>query len=290
MQVDKSYTRPKSQSDKIHRFVYRLRRRAVVPPTSQSGSLQQRPASFGGALSPNDPIVISLETPSILAISRGFILSLEPDAVVVGIDRSLSDLPRKKTTVTTEEDLVFRIDKDELATGMGRIRDNLLQLFAVGGDERRRRLIVDLEPPRFDGPVRARLIPNHLNSDQRDALKKVMSARDYALVLGMPGTGKSTVIAELVKLLVKSNLSVLLTSYTHSAVDNILLKVKDEGLDILRLGNRDKVRRFDSSSSFPEQPRKADSFLRRCRFFPACISSHSLLKITASLSPISTTS
>ncbi|GAA5964056.1 hypothetical protein JCM3765_000884 [Sporobolomyces pararoseus] len=238
MRIDKSFVRSKSQADKIHRFVYRLHRNNTSTQTSSS---QQALKPFGGALSPNDPVVVSLENPSILALSRGFILSLESDAVVIGVDRSLSDIPRKDKDAAARDNLVFRIDKDELATGMGRIRDNLLQLFVAGGDERRRKLIVDLEAPRFDGPVRARLIPKHLNTDQHDALKKVMAARDYALILGMPGTGKSTVIAELLKMLVKSNLSVLLTSYTHSAVDNILLKVKDEGLDILRLGNRDKI-------------------------------------------------
>ena len=46
----------------------------------------------------------------------------------------------------------------------------------------------------------------------------------------MPGTGKTTVIAQLIKVLVAQRKSVLLTSYTNSAVDNILLKLKD--LDI----------------------------------------------------------
>ncbi|GAA5899795.1 bifunctional ATP-dependent DNA helicase/ssDNA endodeoxyribonuclease DNA2 [Sporobolomyces salmoneus] len=239
MKVDSTYIRPKSQADKIHRFVYRLRRADFDAALSGTQSSQSRRTTFGGALSMNDPVVVSLENPSVLAIARGFLLSLEPDSVIIGLDRSLTDIPRRNQQ--RGDDLIFRIDKDELATGMGRIRDNLLQLFVNGGDERRRKLIVDLETPRFDGPVRARLIPSHLNSDQHDALKKVMSARDYALVLGMPGTGKSTVIAELLKMLVKSNLSVLLTSYTHSAVDNILLKVKDDGLGILRLGNRDKI-------------------------------------------------
>ena len=42
----------------------------------------------------------------------------------------------------------------------------------------------------------------------------------------MPGTGKTTTIACLVEVLVAQGKSVLLTSYTHSAVDNILLKLK----------------------------------------------------------------
>jgi DNA replication protein DnaC len=50
--------------------------------------------------------------------------------------------------------------------------------------------------------------------------------QDYALILGMPGTGKTTAIARLVQLLVSAKLSVLVTAYTHSAVDNILLKLK----------------------------------------------------------------
>ena len=69
-------------------------------------------------------------------------------------------------------------------------------------------------------------ILNDLNVDQRKAVTKVLSAQDYALVLGMPGTGKTTTIAFLVRILVSLGKSVLLTSYTHSAVDNILLKLK----------------------------------------------------------------
>lgn len=247
MKVDEAFLRPKAEAFKIHRFVYRLRKSSSALERSESSESSQRRSALSPGLSTNDPIVVSLVDPSILAISRGFILSMDAESVVVGLDRSLTQVPRQGTAeLLTESAMVFRVDKDELATGMGRIRDNLLQLFVAGGDERRRKLIVDLEPPRFDGPVRARLIPAHLNSDQREALKKVMTARDYALVLGMPGTGKSTVVAELLKLLVKSNLSVLLTSYTHSAVDNILLKIKDAGVDILRLGNRDKVFAFPS--------------------------------------------
>jgi superfamily I DNA/RNA helicase len=66
-------------------------------------------------------------------------------------------------------------------------------------------------------------------------------ARDYALVLGMPGTGKTTTIAHIIQALVSQGKSVLLTSYTHTAVDNILLKIKDENFGILRLGSRLKV-------------------------------------------------
>ena len=66
-------------------------------------------------------------------------------------------------------------------------------------------------------------------------------ARDYALILGMPGTGKTFTISQIVKQLVQQGKSVLLTSYTHSAVDNVLLKLVEEGVDFLRLGNSQRV-------------------------------------------------
>lgn len=43
----------------------------------------------------------------------------------------------------------------------------------------------------------------------------------------MPGTGKTTTIACLVQVLVARGNTVMLASYTHSAVDNILLKLKE---------------------------------------------------------------
>ena len=70
-------------------------------------------------------------------------------------------------------------------------------------------------------------ILQELNSDQRKAVCKALCAQHYALILGMPGTGKTTTISCLVRMLVASGKSVLLTSYTHTAVDNILLKLKE---------------------------------------------------------------
>ena len=72
-------------------------------------------------------------------------------------------------------------------------------------------------------------------------MEKVLNAEDYALILGMPGTGKTTVIAALIKALVDLGKTVFLTSHTHSAVDTILLKLNDVDFGILRIGNQEKV-------------------------------------------------
>jgi DNA replication ATP-dependent helicase Dna2 len=72
-------------------------------------------------------------------------------------------------------------------------------------------------------------------------MTKVLTAKDYACILGMPGTGKTTTIAEIILALVRRGKSVLLTSYTHSAVDTILTKLVNSDHKILRLGNVEKV-------------------------------------------------
>lgn len=254
MTIDTTYEPPATQvpGAKIHRYTYRLHHATPFPSQTQSMSPSQQRAArslLGGAISLNDPVAISLERPHVLALSRGFVLGITATEIILGLDHSLVDSPQATKAgvdLTVQGGGVFRIDKDELAAGMGRIRDNLIQLF-VPIESKLRRLIVDLEEPKFDhAPPPAITLPStksSLNGDQQRAIEKVLSMNDYALILGMPGTGKTTTIAEVLQALTKRGKSVLLTSYTHSAVDNILLKVKDvQGLSILRLGNRDKVR------------------------------------------------
>lgn len=57
----------------------------------------------------------------------------------------------------------------------------------------------------------------------------------------MPGTGKTSTIVQAIKGLLGQGKSVLLTSYTNSAVDNVLLKLLQEAVHFLRLGRRESV-------------------------------------------------
>ena len=227
----------------IHQFTYTfVKGSAGADIKGGSGSL------LSGQMSVGDPIVVSVE-PDLLALARGFIMELTPQEVVVGVDHELSldaissrVVALRSAGVGVVGPVVFRIDKDEMSSGMGRVRDNLAQLFYVDGDSKRLSLVVDLAPPRFiSSPKLPSSSISHLNPSQKSTLSKVLSAEDYALILGMPGTGKTTVIAALIRILVGMGKTVLLTSYTHSAVDTILAKIADADFGILRLGNVDKV-------------------------------------------------
>ncbi|KAJ3500973.1 hypothetical protein NLJ89_g9551 [Agrocybe chaxingu] len=209
---------------------------------------------LNGHLNVGDPVTVSAEP--LFALVQGYILELTPEEVVVGVDHALDVSAiwarlHRGSDVFNEGQVIFRIDKDELFGGMARVRNNLTQLFYANGDRRRLQLVVDLKKPEFCDPQPPFLpssssVYKHLNPSQISAIHRILSAQDYALVLGMPGTGKTTVIAALITELVRRGKTVLLTSYTHSAVDTILMKMggRDAGggaFGILRLGNVDKV-------------------------------------------------
>lgn len=53
--------------------------------------------------------------------------------------------------------------------------------------------------------------------------------------------GKTATLVALIHLLVLLNKSVLITCHTHSAVDNVCLRLLNCGVDFLRLGAENKV-------------------------------------------------
>jgi DNA replication ATP-dependent helicase Dna2 len=242
---------PHAVASRIHAFTYRFHRRM----DAGSESL------LNGHMNAGDAVTVSV-IPDLFALCRGFILELGPKHVVLGVDHALnvteiqarlSKRPRHHSSDVENSTaaVAFRVDKDEFAAGMGRVRENLAALFYVGGDTARLRLVVDLAPPNFDvenglltavrASSRCRALARSLNAHQMLAIEKVLCSHDYTLILGMPGTGKTTVVAHLIRILVEMGKTVLLSAYTHSAVDTILTKLEGADFGILRLGNVDKA-------------------------------------------------
>ncbi|KFA53128.1 hypothetical protein S40293_03132 [Stachybotrys chartarum IBT 40293] len=220
-----------------------------------------------------EPIVISDEEGH-FALAIGYVTAVRKQRISVAVDRRLHNarirqpgfhatdnqdfasimdvaarmgLSGNADGKTQEPPIRYRLDQDEFSNGMATVRNNLVQMMADGDSTAKhiRKLIVDLAPPRFKTMATQYIIKDadDLNIDQKRAIEKVMSAQDYALVLGMPGTGKTTTIAHIIRALTSQGKSVLLTSHTHTAVDNILLKLRADNIPILRLGAPAKVHR-----------------------------------------------
>ena len=153
---------------------------------------------------------------------------------------------------SADPDTLWRVDKDGAALTMAaRSRGNLVSLFSTA--ERALRLrarIIDLKPPSFAalGEHRQEIqralkdLPFPMNGEQIAAVEKIVTAEDYALVLGLPGAGKTATLVAAVKALRAQGKSVLITSHTHSAIDNILARLPDVGItDFMRIGDKSKV-------------------------------------------------
>ncbi len=88
---------------------------------------------------------------------------------------------------------------------------------------------------------------NNLTSNQLEAIKMAIQTPDIALIQGPPGTGKTTVIKQIIKTInedyLKSNNvengELLLTSFQHVAVENLITGVSLNGLPIPKIGKDD---------------------------------------------------
>lgn len=255
--IDPRSVSEEKSGSKINRYRYTFVKRKVVPNFSFAES----------QISVGEPIVVSDEKGH-FALANGYVVQVSKSHITTAVDRQLHNA-RARTAgfnsvsnqsfkgimeigvdegaalKTPDEEIVYRIDKDEFSNGMAIVRNNLICMMDKDLFQARhlRRLIVEGQPPVFKPTASAYTIadPQSLNVDQKQAIEKVMSAKDYALVLGMPGTGKTTTIAQIIRALVAQGKSVLLTSYTHTAVDNILLKIRDDNIRILRIGAATKV-------------------------------------------------
>ncbi|KAJ3206193.1 Tripartite DNA replication factor, partial [Clydaea vesicula] len=195
-----------------------------------------------------DPVVVSIEKGE-YAVIVGFVIKITHSYIKISGDNStpLKTSRNGLGEVFVPDSTKYRIDKEEYTSGMGLLRDNIFSLFNNEQNKKLRSLVVDSVKPKFNIPIDHTLmktfsVENNLNLDQKKGLEKVLSSDDYALILGMPGTGKTTMITCIIKYLASIGKRVLLTSYTHNAVDNVLLKLKKAGVDFLRLGtNLDRV-------------------------------------------------
>ena len=75
-------------------------------------------------------------------------------------------------------------------------------------------------------------------------MKKVLFAQDYTLLLGLPGTGKTSTLSLIIRIIIARGERVMICSYTHSAVDNLMIKIAESGLTssfALRIGYENSV-------------------------------------------------
>ena len=199
--------------------------------------------------------VVTVSTAKSLAIAQGVVRAEDGLRLVVELDRKLESGDEK-----------FTVDRWNYQGGQGACYTGLASL--LGSSEaagRLREAIVDLVlPDTLPGLGRevateGKKVMMALNRVQQKAIFRTLMCKRYGLVRGMPGSGKTTTIVAMVRLMVRLGFKVLLVAYTNSAVDTILSKLISEGQSVLRVGRKERVREEVRSSCAEEVVRGATS-------------------------------
>ena len=244
-------------------------------------------------ISPSDPIVVSSTSEENYGLAIGFVEQVGFDFISVYLDRELKPALVRSTFFDSEynhdlyesSDQIFRIDKDELVSSFGLMRANLIKLFAEECQPLCKVIVQEKTPSFVQNEIS---IPNllqlafeRINTDQAEAIKKILDTQDLSLVLGMPGTGKTTMLALVIAILVSQGKKILISSYTHSAVDNVLEMLTKEPYssfvsNVLRLGDPERIskkiprkwvladKKFDSLGEVEQAYQEAQAVATTC--------------------------
>ncbi len=80
-----------------------------------------------------------------------------------------------------------------------------------------------------------------LNPSQQAALEKVLTSADVAFVHGPPGTGKTTTLVQAIRQTIAAEKQVLVCAPSNAAVDLLVDKLSEQGIEALRIGHPARV-------------------------------------------------
>jgi predicted DNA helicase len=150
-------------------------------------------------------------------------------------------------------DITFKreIENLENLTESGR----LALKYALGGEKPLLSQKVDFSP-----------IDKNLNESQKLAVSLSLGTKDFFLIQGPFGTGKTRTLAEIVLQLVKKEEKVLVCAESNVAVDNLVEKLKNKA-KIVRLGHPSRVAKelVDSSLFYQIEEDKSFKKIKKLR-------------------------
>ena len=111
---------------------------------------------------------------------------------------------------------------------------------ASGNLARLREVLLGRREPQFETAPDISFFDS-LNASQQQAVQFALAAEDVAIIHGPPGTGKTTTVVELIRQAVARGEKVLACAPSNTAVDNLLLKLSEAGVKVIRLGHPARV-------------------------------------------------
>lgn len=99
-----------------------------------------------------------------------------------------------------------------------------------------------------------------LNKSQNDALILIRNARDVAIVHGPPGTGKTTTLVQSILFILKEESQILVCAPSNAAVDLLVEKLDDQGVNVVRIGHPARVTERILSNTLDAKIARHDDF------------------------------
>lgn len=161
---------------------------------------------------------------------EGTLYDVEEYRVVVAVTVKLPDpLPKGRWSL-------HAVGSDATFKRMRRALQDV-RLAATGPGARLREVFAGRAKTGMAKGLKVSFLDPRLNEWQREAVRSALAADDAALVHGPPGTGKTTVLVEIVRQAVAKGQKVLVTAPSNIAVDNLLESLLAHGLRAVRIGH-----------------------------------------------------
>ncbi|MET7391911.1 AAA domain-containing protein [Dactylosporangium sp. NPDC005572] len=173
-----------------------------------------------------------------IPFERGEVVGQSDETIEIRFRRQDLKLPKagvlvpylgpSRTALQRQQDALVNVNSEQTVNpALHRIIENPTSL-TVG------------EPAEISSWLRA-----DLDRSKREVVRHALGSQDLLLVEGPPGTGKTTVIAEIVSQTLSRNrrARILIVSQTHIAIDNALQRLEQAGISgLVRLGRPDDPR------------------------------------------------
>lgn len=180
------------------------------------------------------PVLLSAQADPQGSGRRGVVCERSRDLIRVALNRPPAD----------EEDIrAWRLDLAGDEVARQRQQAALERARTASGDRRAelRRVLLGETAPSFKPMASFDGLDPSLNPSQREAVALALSAADFALIHGPPGTGKTRTLVEVIRQAVGRGEKVLACAPSNLAVDNLLEPLLASGENAVRLGHPARV-------------------------------------------------
>lgn len=184
-------------------------------------------------LNPGTPVLLSEENVKEEAACRGVVTQRNRAEITIAVAEAPEPIADRPT---------YRLDRS--SDEMARQRQREALRIAAHAERGRlpllKRRLLGEEPPEFD-EFRPWAPLSQLDTSQQEAVSFALAAKDFAIIHGPPGTGKTTTVVEVIRQAVRRGEKVLACAPSNLAVDNLFERLLAAGEKVIRIGHPARV-------------------------------------------------